>query len=356
MSQNDAKALTQRLTTEMIKIGKFTIVERSEMKRLLDEQKFQYSGCVDVSCAVEIGKMLGAKSMVVGSVSKLGNTYSVDSRLIDVKTAESYVSSNITNHGDIGLLISEMAKMAYELCEVKIPNSIKNYEISQNKPTHYNSLPNKRIPQKNNYKTPKKKIVIDYGNYNFDKQIFEGISFRNSSITLIEGFLAIPRSGPTGLKLRLGNLQTSIFDSYSTISGELEVKFNFSYGFQFQIRDRLKTILTSTGSEINSTRIYSSINFWVRNMKKNIRFHYRDDFFSIKDADLNNVKFYELNYTNGFNSNWIGCEFKIGYVWKNDYFVDDSFLNEVPRSSIEDIFSYSTGLFLGINFLFISIP
>jgi len=53
VSQDDAKALTQRLTTEMIKIGKFTIVERSEMKRLLDEQKFQYSGCVDISCAVE---------------------------------------------------------------------------------------------------------------------------------------------------------------------------------------------------------------------------------------------------------------------------------------------------------------
>jgi len=49
----------------MIQIGKYTIVERSEMKRLLDEQKFQYSGCVDVACAVEIGKMLGAKTMVV---------------------------------------------------------------------------------------------------------------------------------------------------------------------------------------------------------------------------------------------------------------------------------------------------
>ena len=90
----------------MIKIGKFTIVERSEMKRLLDEQKFQYSGCVDISCAVEIGKMLGAKSMVVGSVSKLGNTFSIDSRLIDVKTSESYVSADYSVKGDIGKLLS----------------------------------------------------------------------------------------------------------------------------------------------------------------------------------------------------------------------------------------------------------
>ena len=30
--------------------------------------------------------------MLVGTISKLGKSYSVDSRLIDVKTAENYVS------------------------------------------------------------------------------------------------------------------------------------------------------------------------------------------------------------------------------------------------------------------------
>ncbi|MDB3868582.1 CsgG/HfaB family protein [Candidatus Marinimicrobia bacterium] len=126
VSDMEAKALTKRLTTEMIKVGKFTIVERSEMKRLLDEQKFQYSGCVDVSCAVQIGKMLGAKSMIVGSVSKLGNTYSVDSRLIDVKTSESYISSNFTHKGNIGGLLDGMIEMSYELCEQSLPLALIN--------------------------------------------------------------------------------------------------------------------------------------------------------------------------------------------------------------------------------------
>ena len=36
------------------------------MKRLLEEQKSQYNGCVDLNCAVELGKMLGAKNMAVG--------------------------------------------------------------------------------------------------------------------------------------------------------------------------------------------------------------------------------------------------------------------------------------------------
>ena len=57
VSEGDAKALTQRLTSEMIKLEVYQVLERSEMKRLLDEQKYQYSGCVDTKCAVEIGKM-----------------------------------------------------------------------------------------------------------------------------------------------------------------------------------------------------------------------------------------------------------------------------------------------------------
>jgi len=124
ITESEARALTQRLTSEIVEIGKFTVVERSEMKRLLDEQKFQYSGCVDVSCAVEIGKLLGAKSMVVGTISKLGNSYSVDSRLIDVKTAENYVSANYTTTKDLGDVLNGMRNIAYKICEMENPDHL----------------------------------------------------------------------------------------------------------------------------------------------------------------------------------------------------------------------------------------
>ena len=61
ISENEARVLTQRLTSEMITLGEYQVLERSEMKRLLSKQKSQYSGCVDTKCAVELGKMLGAK-------------------------------------------------------------------------------------------------------------------------------------------------------------------------------------------------------------------------------------------------------------------------------------------------------
>ena len=118
--ESDAKALTQRLTSEMIEIGEYQIVERSEMKRLMEEQKFQYSGCADIKCAVDIGKMIGAKYMVVGGVSKVGRTYSIDSRMISVESGESYISASFNHQGEIDyLLVEGMKSIAYNLCDLE---------------------------------------------------------------------------------------------------------------------------------------------------------------------------------------------------------------------------------------------
>ncbi len=117
VSEDDAKALTQRLTSELINLEIYQVVERAEMKRLLDEQKFQYSGCVSTKCAVQIGMMIGAKYMVVGSISKLGSSFSVDSRLLNVETSEAYYSGSYTHKGEIdGLLSIGMKSIAHQLC------------------------------------------------------------------------------------------------------------------------------------------------------------------------------------------------------------------------------------------------
>ena len=124
VNEQEARSLTQRLTSEMIKLEVYQVLERSEMKRLLDEQKFQSSGCVNTQCAVDIGKILGAKYMVVGSVNKVGRTFSIDARMIDVETSESYISAIYDYTGEIDLLLKQgMAMVANQLCELEV-NSI----------------------------------------------------------------------------------------------------------------------------------------------------------------------------------------------------------------------------------------
>ena len=87
ISPIEAKALTQRLRSELVGTSRFIVLERGKMNRILDEMKFQISGCTSSECMVEVGQILGMQLMVGGSVSKVGNLYSIDLRLIDVETS-----------------------------------------------------------------------------------------------------------------------------------------------------------------------------------------------------------------------------------------------------------------------------
>ena len=122
VTKDETKALTQRLTSEMIALEVYQVVERSEMKQLLDEQKFQYSGCTDTECAIEIGKILNSNYIVIGSVSKLGSTYSIDSRMIDIETSEVISSASYSHKGDIDKLLNKgiikVAKQIYLMNEI----------------------------------------------------------------------------------------------------------------------------------------------------------------------------------------------------------------------------------------------
>jgi len=221
VSSDDAKALTQRLTSQMIQIGKYTIVERSEMKRLLDEQKFQYSGCVDVACAVEIGKMLGAKTMVVGSVSKVGTVYSVDARMIDVKSAENYISANYTTAEDIGILLMDgMESIANQLCEVEYSSKLDSDVVTtnSNQTIHKPSIENSK---KNHWKVTLLSIS-KLKKENMDRSTFLNIQYK--SFQFSGQRFEICRNGCRDYS---GDLIAPIFDK--------DYRYAWSFGFGFNI-------------------------------------------------------------------------------------------------------------------------
>jgi hypothetical protein len=85
-----AAVVSEILRTELINKGIFTIIERNQMDIILKEQGFQYTGCVDQSCAVEIGKLLSARKGIVGTVSMLDKKIIINGRMIDIEqgTAE----------------------------------------------------------------------------------------------------------------------------------------------------------------------------------------------------------------------------------------------------------------------------
>src|SRR5438552_2437048 len=61
---------TDILITELVKSGKFIVVERDRMDKILDEQKIGQSGAIDPNTAAKVGKILGLNAIVTGSVSQ----------------------------------------------------------------------------------------------------------------------------------------------------------------------------------------------------------------------------------------------------------------------------------------------
>jgi curli biogenesis system outer membrane secretion channel CsgG len=60
------------LITALFKTKKYRIYERNKLKSIMKEQNLQMSGAVDMSTAVQIGKLVGAKYIVTGAVTEFG--------------------------------------------------------------------------------------------------------------------------------------------------------------------------------------------------------------------------------------------------------------------------------------------
>ena len=115
LSQNEVRTLTDRLRTELVQTGKCNVVERSKIDDILKEQKFQLSGCVD-ECLIEVGKMLGATSVVIGSIGKVGNTFTISARIVDAETGEVETAFSYDSMYDIETLLTRgMQEIALKL-------------------------------------------------------------------------------------------------------------------------------------------------------------------------------------------------------------------------------------------------
>ena len=113
---DQAATLTDRFRAELGGCGGLRQVERSKMDEILREQGFQQSGCTSTECAVQTGRLLGVERMVSGSVARIGGTWTLQARLIDVGTAEILKTGIVDQRGPVDdLLTTGMALLAERL-------------------------------------------------------------------------------------------------------------------------------------------------------------------------------------------------------------------------------------------------
>jgi TolB-like protein len=64
------------------------VVERETLQKLLDEQNLGATGRVEAGTAARIGKLIGARYVVLGNFIDFYGDFKMDARLVDVETSE----------------------------------------------------------------------------------------------------------------------------------------------------------------------------------------------------------------------------------------------------------------------------
>ncbi len=98
--------------TSMVKEGRFDVVERRLLQKIISEQKLAMTGLIDTSSATQLGKLLGVKVIISGSVMKLRNMVEINARIIDVESASIIAAENVRSSRNDNLqdLVIEMSK------------------------------------------------------------------------------------------------------------------------------------------------------------------------------------------------------------------------------------------------------
>jgi TolB-like protein len=73
------------LITSLVRTGRFDVVERAQLQKILKEQQLGMTGMINQDTAAKVGELLGVKLIITGSVIRVGNDYDINTRLINVE-------------------------------------------------------------------------------------------------------------------------------------------------------------------------------------------------------------------------------------------------------------------------------
>ena len=94
VSESEMRSIINFLSSSLFKTGKFTVIDVSQRENILNELEFSMSGCTDESCYLEVGKMLSAEGIVVGSIGRVGSRFLLTAKLLQTETGATKSSAD----------------------------------------------------------------------------------------------------------------------------------------------------------------------------------------------------------------------------------------------------------------------
>jgi TolB-like protein len=108
VSETFSEYIVEELTNSLVNGKKLIVLERKALDLIRDEFVLQYSGQISDESMQSIGKMLGAQTIIFGSITKINMVYRFRVNALDVETAIRIASSSedVRNDSQIESLLN----------------------------------------------------------------------------------------------------------------------------------------------------------------------------------------------------------------------------------------------------------
>ncbi len=112
--------VTERIIQELVSSGEYTVLDRSYVAQVLSERQFQLSGMVDNAEIKEAGIYLGATYVGVARVSRIGTTFFISGRIINVETGVITAQTSSDRQGTIDVVLALASEVGRQLAGGKV--------------------------------------------------------------------------------------------------------------------------------------------------------------------------------------------------------------------------------------------
>jgi TolB-like protein len=106
ITKQEARLIVDYISSHIVESGKYRVIDRMQRETILKELEWSVSDCTDTSCQLQMGRMLAASFIVVGSLGGVGEKFMINIKLIDVETGET-LSTASQVYKDINSLIED---------------------------------------------------------------------------------------------------------------------------------------------------------------------------------------------------------------------------------------------------------
>ncbi|MGD8508492.1 MAG: CsgG/HfaB family protein, partial [Syntrophobacterales bacterium] len=126
-SQELGKVAAQWLTTAFVNQGRFDVIERQALQKVIEEQQLGAAGVIDVDTAAQLGRVLGATYMVTGAVTSHRQGLDLNVKIIETESAAIKVADRLAA-GSVGSMSQKIRPFVAQLVS-KFP--LRGYIIHQ---------------------------------------------------------------------------------------------------------------------------------------------------------------------------------------------------------------------------------